>query len=181
MTELANEEADRVEAEAPDDNEPDDSTAEPESEHEPEQEAFDMEKGVKQLEAENTRHAKRVAEIMGTDAADLIPCPTCVVGPTGFVFQLPPAEPEYKDAADTQTCEACGGMGDVLSGSHNDRSKLKQCASCSGQGYVFKTNTPTAPAGQPPAVPIDPEAVAALRAAGYTVVEPYVAPPVMPA
>lgn len=177
MTELAEEEAARAEAEGADEDEPGAEPDPTEPDPEPAPEPVDMAKAVKQLDNENERHAKRVAEIMGEDAAQLHPCPTCVLGPVGFVFNLPDAQPEYKAATDTQTCDTCNGLGDVLSGSNNERSKLKACTACSGQGYVFKTEAPVVPIATPAAAPIDPAIVAQLRAAGYAVIDPPALPP----
>lgn len=177
VSELAAEEAERAEAEGEDEAEPGSEPEPVEPEPEPEPEPVDMAKAVKQLDAENERHAKRVADIMGADAAQLYPCPTCSLGPVGFVFALPDAEPEYKQAPDAELCADCNGLGDVLTGAVVERGRFKECPSCLGKGWRNKlAPVPEVPHLPQPA-PIDPNLVAQLRAAGYAVIDP----PAMPA
>jgi hypothetical protein len=112
----------------------------------------ELEKAFKSLERESDRHAKRVAEIMGADFANLQTCPCCQVPGFVFPFQefsdtdqerrlailsyLGQGEAPYKDAADKRACEACDGYGEVLSGSRNPTHRVVACSVCQGLGWI---------------------------------------------
>jgi len=131
----------------------------------------EIEKAGKALDAESERHGKRVAQILGDDFADWVPCPLCPI--PGFVVPSspPPAEPERKAAilaligegfgpdlkmdATTETCAACDGWGDVLTGARADRSKTKSCNTCAGTGYTTRMPPPLAVPGYAPAPTLD--------------------------
>lgn len=173
-TDLANEEADRVEAELGPDEElsADDETAtdaESEEEADPEAEAApvaDPMEGIKKLQASEKAHRTRVQTIMGADFAEAIPCPLCSIFTAGFFLhgdglQLPPevkdairqaigdaAAPELQPAKDSEQCPDCDGWGDVLTGSKADRAKTGPCIRCNGKGYVAKVYIRAAEAPQ---------------------------------
>lgn len=151
--------------------------AEAEPEEEPEEEpepsslsSSNVESGLERIARENERHLEHVAAIMGDDYETVAICPLCADFAAGVVFPgrvLEPEqrnrvlvamgeepEPELRQNADTETCERCGGMGDLLTGSRTPRSNLMPCPDCGGQGWKQKL----APAAQypPPPPPTTP-------------------------
>ena len=106
------------------------------------------------LEAEATRHTKRVAEIMGDDFSLLVPSP--VDWTPGFIFAVPEMLPtqeqvaafdailgraqgvEYLEAKDAEMCADCAGLGEVLTGSRKDGQITKPCTACTGTGWRTK-------------------------------------------
>lgn len=142
---------------------------EPEQEPEPEPEPIDVEKAMKQLEREATRHANRVSEIMGEDAQELAVCPLCEIVTPGFVF--PQAIPdEHRDAvigwlrggADVpamepepgiEVCDVCNGHGKTLTGSLVPGNDTKPCAKCNTLGWTDPTARSSWLATHPPAAP----------------------------
>jgi hypothetical protein len=139
--------------------EPDEPDGEPEQ---PQSSAIDekeIERRLQRLDAENVRHAKRVGEIMDDDATDLIPCPVCMDGIAGWIYP-PDAQPltaeavsrirtviglpdytTFKHAPDATECPDCGGLGEVITGSHVPGYETKTCGRCGKTGWV--------PMGQP--------------------------------
>ncbi len=130
------------------------------AEQEASQPAFDqkaIDKIFKQLDGEASRHAKRLGEIMGEDAQDLVLCPMC--GPVdgmpnlaGFVLNAPlhpEAEARVKaalglddttqllEAKHVRPCEDCAAWGVVKTGSHVARNEVIMCPTCSGNGYTL--------------------------------------------
>lgn len=173
-TDLANEEADRVEAELGPDEELE-PEGEPESEEEPEAEAAPeaepsspaaVEQSFKELAASEKSHRTRVARIMGQDFGDVELCPLCATFTAGFV--LPYAaltadeglkaavrrlngdapQAELQPAKDSEQCPDCDGWGDVLTGSKADRAKTGPCIRCNGKGFVAKVYIRAAEAPQ---------------------------------
>jgi hypothetical protein len=143
-TDLADAEAARAEAEPPDTGDDDEAEAEQEEEqatpYEPPEQPpeqpppteaptseADIAKRFEKLEREAVRHSNRVAEIMGEDAAQLVPCPLCFtpgfcwppeLAPLSAEQQIAvrvmlgePPEPEMRQAVDKETCDECGGDG----------------------------------------------------------------------
>jgi hypothetical protein len=202
-------------AEQPDDDEqPEQGEPEPEPDDEPsdEQERLaelaaraDSEKARKkrdeQLDGEKERHAKRVGQIMGEAAVDLIPCPVCMDGIDGWVFvpevqQLPPEAisrirqviglPDYssfRPARDAQECPDCEGLGEVITGSHVPGYETKDCGRCAKRGWVPVAAPPTTNGHVDPAAPEvtgptvygveeTPDEVRRLRERGFTVIPP---------
>ena len=135
LTELADQEAPPEEPEeeaAEDDETPAEPSTEPQPEPEPQAQAD--EKAGEKLGKENDRHVRAVARIMGDDFALVHPC---VCEGFGFTFEAPSAAPEYAHAPDTETCQACNGLGEVLTGARNPHNERRACQTCSGQGYVM--------------------------------------------
>lgn len=96
------------------------------------------------------------------------------------------AGPDYQPHPERRTCQLCDGWGDVRSGAKRPGNELLQCPNCGGLGYTDAegrsvtggaavpaavTNGATVPQADQPYAPSDPR-VDALRAAGYTVLEP---------
>ncbi len=146
ITEMAEAEADAVEAAEDEET----TVPEPESvpDPEPEPEPPVGEAAVKAIEREDERHRKAVAKIMGTDFALVHVCDGCLDFTGGFTFTPPTTEPEFKASTDSMTCPACNGLGEVLSGSNSPTHRLKACAPCTGFGYVPKTQQQPLPQQQ---------------------------------
>jgi hypothetical protein len=178
--ELADDEqAEQAEAEEP-------AEAEPEAE---EQSSFAL---VQALDKEATRHEKALAKVLGVSVDELHSCPTC----EGVGYTPEPIEGEADLEQDPYLtrCERCAGYGEVRTGARAPGLVTVPCPGCTGQGYVQLPEQPEAqpelgngaPAYAPPApsaqvAPGDRDAVADLRARGYTIVEPIVVPAESPA
>lgn len=170
-TELANAEADQVEAElGPDEElEPDgEDEQEPEPEQPQESEAS-MQARLKrissQMDGEDKRHEKRYREILGEDFGMYAPCPLCQIA--GYAFTYPPGTmseeqraavsivlgetgaTEYKPAPWAEKCVICDGLGEVLSGSQTQNGRLIVCKSCNGAGWTEKREAPAPLAAVP--------------------------------
>jgi hypothetical protein len=106
------------------------------------------------LERENARHAGRLSEIMGDAATDLIQCPVCMEGIAGWIYppDVAPLSDDaiarirqviglpdlttFRAAEDAQTCEGCGGLGDVRTGSQKPGYETMTCSRCQGTGWT---------------------------------------------
>lgn len=131
-----------------------------------------MDKAVKQLQAEDERHAKRVAQIMGDDFALVHVCSGCQEFAAGFTLTAPNDAPPLVTSPDYQRCEKCNGYGMVLTGSLAEHGQTQTCLNCNGQGFI---NTPAPlPQAQAPAAVLNPNHSLAdqLRAQGYMVLDP---------
>jgi hypothetical protein len=159
----------------------------------------------KKLDAENSRHAKRVGEIMDEAAVDLIPCPVCMDGIAGWVYS-PEAQQlsdeavlrlrqliglsgleGIKPATFATKCPDCDGLGEVTTGSRVPGYETATCERCGKQGWIKVGSTPTN--GH---VEIEPEQVVTgptvyqadpddveiknLRERGFTVIPPLTVP-----
>lgn len=160
------------EPEPEDEDEPEHEPLEPEPEDEPAASSLseaDVEGGLEKIARENQRHADYVAEVMGEDFLTVSVCPLCIDFAAGFIFtgrelpyeqqaavmlalgQEPP--PNYRQNAETESCERCGGLGDLLSGSTTERSRIMQCPDCGGQGFKYKAAAAAQPVAVVPAPP----------------------------
>jgi hypothetical protein len=190
------------EIEGDDDGEP---AAPSEGDDDAEARAVQSEKALaerdKKLDAENSRHAKRVGEIMDEAAVDLIPCPVCMDGIAGWVYS-----PEAQQLSDeavlrlrqliglsgldgiTQAtfaaqCPACDGNGEVRTGSRVPGYETTTCERCKKTGWI-RTDAPTtdghvehddeAPVTGPTVYFPDAEDIEVrnLRERGFTVIPP---------
>lgn len=140
------------------------------------------------LEKEERRHKKAIAGALGVELEALHDCPTCqAVGYTPEPIDSPPAlvQDPY-----TEACSRCAGNGEVLSGATARALYTIPCNGCGGSGYVTKPEQPDAGATfgsssggsgtvqwLPPASPADQAELAALRAKGYTILDPITVPP----
>lgn len=144
-SQLAKDEADAVEAEgAVEDEATDEPTAPAEPAAEPvADDGVSLEASLKAFEDENTRHANKLAQIMGEDWEAMTNCENC----NGVGFR--PDDP-YKRDPNLQTCEACDGYGILVTGSLNPEKAVQACMTCGGNGFVTKlTPAPTPPAAAP--------------------------------
>jgi hypothetical protein len=114
----------------------------------------EMRAAMAKLEKEDQRHAKRYAEILGEQFQAMVPCPRCLESGHIFPPDVAPLDEEQvaavdaslgradrrnlKRAKDTETCEDCGGEGQVLTGATNPQSLTKACTPCGGLGWVPK-------------------------------------------
>lgn len=159
---------------------------EPEPEPEPAEEPSSLAL-VQALDREATRHEKALAKALGVPIEALHPCPTC----EGVGYTPEPIEAQGDPPQDRylERCERCDGHGTVRTGARPTALFEVPCPGCTGQGYVQLPEQPEAgaelgngaPAYAPPAAPVavapgDRDAIADLRARGYTIVEPIVVP-----
>lgn len=161
----------------------------------------ELAKRDQKLDAENTRHAKRVGEIMDEAAVDLVPCPVCMDGIAGWVYapeaQALPEEAQLrlrqllglsglegiKQATFATTCPDCDGQGEVRTGSRVVGYETTTCERCGKLGWVRVGAPATNGHHEDVPVPIvtgptvyadvagDPE-VDHLRSRGFTVIPP---------
>lgn len=152
--------------------EPDDEPAEPQEPAEPAGEAVtekEIERVNKKLEAEASRHANRVSEIMGEAAQALVVCELCLPHIPGFRPPLQPPDEvkdlvraaigdapvgDFNSAPAARTCDDCAGRGQVLTGSLVPEHRTKLCERCGGTGWVDTRGGASAPvAAAAPAAP----------------------------
>lgn len=115
----------------------------------------EIEKAVKSLQAENTRHKNRVSQIMGEDAQDLVPCPRCVGFADGLIFppDAAPVDEAQREAVLSSIglgaeaggglvmrpgyieCPDCNGFGEWQNPTKAPHYQKTQCTGCGGQGY----------------------------------------------
>jgi hypothetical protein len=158
IVDMANEEADRVEAENPDEETPD-FPDEPEPEPEPEPEAEPVEAigpdEIRRAEKASEAQRRKLAAILG-EAFVAHDCPLCAAlgflpelpAPgarfefvtdgenAGFAILPPETPPELKHAPDKGICDECDGWGEVITGARNPNTAIWQCSKCNGNGYV---------------------------------------------
>jgi hypothetical protein len=143
----------------------------------------ELERGRKKIETAAATFARKVGEIMGEEANLLEPCPRCApTGIPGFVFPiaLAPVDPDTKravlvsvgeEASEvtepskwSRRCDACNGIGRVLTGSRDNRHKTKECYACNGRGWVpvgpewagVASGAPPVAASNGPGAPTEP-------------------------
>lgn len=105
------------------------------------------------IDRERERHKNRIEEILEDEAQYVIPCPVCLEGFDGWLFD-PAHRPldenmrnrmlqllgldSYEDmpeASWAQTCESCNGHGRVKTGSKVEGREVTQCMDCAGAGW----------------------------------------------
>lgn len=155
VKQMADEEANRVEAEEEEDTEtpPTDATTEdgepavapaPEG---PTQEQYAA------LDREDKRHEQNLGRIMGADFSYFARCGSC--DGLGFYMPPPPQTIELKPSPDTIECEVCAGYGQVLTGAKAEAQPTTTCSRCGGVGWrltqeaVARSTRPNGPAPPP--------------------------------
>jgi len=159
----------------------------------------EIEKGLRALEREAQRHAKRVAEIMEEDAQHLVLCELCAPLIPGFRWPQVPEDqraavmlaigfdpkPDLLTDKRAHACPDCNGYGLVATGSKVQGQDALACIDCGGSGWVGERRnapatavTPPMPAapsnGPQPEVPLSPDREAAkqaAQAAGFMVID----------
>lgn len=165
--------------------------------------AKEIEKAFKALGKVRELVARRVGDILGDDATQLIPCPTCQDLAPGFVWppNVAPLSPEAEAGTllllgmqkpqdlqphpNASLCDTCKGKGQVQTPSLVPGYDVVDCPACAATGRILTSNVvpignPTAPAEPTPiltgptAIPQTlPPEAEALRAQGYMVVPPF--------
>lgn len=157
-TDLANAEADRVEAENPDSEEAAeaaDAEPQPEVETEPEQEPSShalVEELDRKARSEATRHENALAKLHPDDWDQYTMCPLCIGD--GYLLPIPPGQQpdeiweavqvlsghqetgELRHAPYGETCDMCAGYGVVDVGARNPANASLPCRQCSGYGWL---------------------------------------------
>ena len=159
VTDLAEEEAARVEAEeeAAADEEPTEPESEPESPT-AEPAAPDTSIDMEAVEKAHATFLRAVSRIVGEQADQLEPCPTCSTWPFAG-FKPFEAAPPLRDLGDTEECPSCNGYGLTLTASRIPEQRTKPCVNCSASGYRTKPIIPetvTLPTIVPQAVQTEP-------------------------
>lgn len=114
-----------------------------------------VEKMFTAFENETQRHTKRVAEIAGDSAPDLLQCPMCAPDEgqpniTGWLLPVKPSEEkianvrqaiglapkiDYREDPHSKVCPSCGGLKSVVPAGAEATGLLLACADCGAQGW----------------------------------------------
>lgn len=139
VAELAEAEADAVEAAEAETTESAPEAIEAESEAVADLEAeaaqLSIEKALRRFERENERHAHELARIMGPDFEAFAEC----IGCQGVGF-APVSGVQFDP--DLEKCERCQGHGQMLTGAVNEMNVVRDCLACGGRGYTEKIVVP---------------------------------------
>jgi len=188
------------EQEAEDEEEQPGQPEEPEQEQPKALSQKDMENRLKRIAKSAEVWRARIPEVFEGDAEMFMPCPMCDAITPGYILMAPnvperfPAvrvfmgdsQPrELRPDPDTEQCAVCGGEGLLDMRSKVQGQEALVCGYCNGQGWTGTRKGATAyvpPAPSPagngqqtgPMVhaSADPPEVAALKAKGYTIIEP---------
>jgi len=164
LQELIEREAAAAEAEPDEDTETSDEP-EPETSDEPVPAPGPTEKELEaregKLDREDERHAKRIAEIMGQDAAELVPCMMCATRGFLYAAQVGSFPDDHRaliheqlgegslaalePADDAELCTACRGYGQRRTGSRVPGNETKACSGCGGSGWKAVYRAPEVP------------------------------------
>lgn len=99
-------------------------------------------KQIKALDAEQSRHERRVHEIMGGFVEGFEACEAC--NGVGLVPPGPPP-PEPKGHEYFKACDTCNGFGQVRTGSLRAGHEARDCPTCKGRGYLEALSDAGAP------------------------------------
>jgi hypothetical protein len=127
----------------------------------------EIEKVLTKLSTSANTWRRRVAELLGDEAENLVPCELCEPDIPGFhwpaellqprddlhahlldVLRTPDA-PDYMQASFVRRCDACDGWGRVISGSRVAGKGEVSCIRCKGKGFLGDAELPGAPPEQP--------------------------------
>lgn len=168
-----------VEPSPPDDDDDDEVAEDDEQTPEPPEAAAlqqSSETMIRHLEREHGRHERALRKIMGEAFEGYTDCPIC--SSMGYVFQSPLSED-----TSVELCPACRGFGMRRTPSLVPEHTARQCMTCLGNGYIDRPQEPVAPVVSITPTPTNAAAAAVpaelvdqLKAAGYTVLPPFVPP-----
>jgi hypothetical protein len=114
----------------------------------------EVEKVLTKLEASANTWRRRVGDLLGDEAANLVPCELCDPNIPGFHWPAQitqprddlhahlldvlraPESPDYAQAQHVRRCALCDGWGVVLSGSRVAGKNRVTCQMCKGNGFV---------------------------------------------
>lgn len=125
--------ADDVEPEQAPDVEPDEPDVDEPSEPAETEARAPTAAELKRFEAENTRHEKALAKIIGRDWEGFVACEPC--GGVGFVPAMLAEVPELVDMPDAIECPACKGYGRLRTPSRVPGQEFQVCVECAGNGW----------------------------------------------
>jgi hypothetical protein len=106
---------------------------------------------LKKADAENRRYHKKLDSILGANSGHH-ECPACQG--LGITWQQDAEAPDLVHPDNLETCDACNGYGEVITGSKNAAHYTTVCVKCSALGYITKAAAPTVvqlPPAPPPA------------------------------
>ncbi len=170
VTELAEAEAARVEAEledetsAPDEPAPDvaptgdpgpdspDADEPAPAEPVPEEEAEEAEsesptpEQLAHFERQVAKHEAALKRIMGDDFKWFVPCFQCEG--VGHVPATPPAAVHLEHDPATEPCPVCKGYGELVTGSLKEQYAARLCGNCGGGGFITVSAPAPAPVAQ---------------------------------
>lgn len=157
IVEQAEAEADAVEAELGTEEPAPEPEPEPEPAPEPAPEPpsdLAAEEDFKKLERAAKSYRTAAEKALAAGRLPFEPCPCCQQPNLVLPFNPNDADdqmrkaavemyfgagaPDYKASTDVETCTACDGWGDVLSGSRHPTHLTKACTKCGGMGYQNK-------------------------------------------
>jgi len=114
----------------------------------------EMEKVFRDLDRLRKDTAKRVGNILGDEAVNLIECPLCAAVAPGYLWSPDvaslheeqvaairlllnmPVATDYKQAEDFMPCPKCDGNGRVRTGSRVQNYEIAECPRCFAKGYI---------------------------------------------
>jgi hypothetical protein len=147
--------------------ETEDVAGEPEQAAPPGMSMEEVEKVLTKLSTSANTWRRRVAELLGDEAANLVPCELCEPDIPGFhwpaevlqprddlhahlldVLRTPDA-PDYSQAQHVRRCQLCDGWGVVLSGSRVAGKGQVKCQMCKGNGFVGDAIVPSEAPSEP--------------------------------
>lgn len=106
---------------------------------------------AKKLDRATDSYSKKVVEILGPDLSGFETCPLCEPFYPGLRLPVPlvaeqlaqlrvliglPARENFTQDRFSTTCQDCGGLGKVLTGSHVEQYATVTCLACKGKGWV---------------------------------------------
>jgi hypothetical protein len=154
-------------ADEADENEAENAVEEPEPQQPSGPSMEEIEKVLAKLETSANTWRRRVKELLGDEAENLVACELCDPNIPGFhwpaellqptsdlhahlldVLRTPDA-PDYSQAQHVRRCQLCDGWGVVLSGSRVAGKGQVKCQMCKGNGFVGDAIVPNEAPAEP--------------------------------